>query len=178
MVAHEVPRDTLKPDFAKALQTLEERISTLSPLLRMLPFDEICAQDAIFTFRGELKVKDVPCSDKYWRWNQTKGRQTALLKNPNIKVTFYKIIPRKLPATKSMRQIKLTDREKLPSLKVWMFRLSNGTTALWCEQGLKPADQTGHYPSLEELEFLKEFVDKHLWDDFWPNQSWPKPQQQ
>ena len=168
-------REVLKPDFSKALEIFAQHWPSVNVQRTMLSFNEICEHNAIYSFAGELKVKDIPSSGGYWRWNQTKGRQTVHLEDHNVNVSFFKLIPRRLPTSDKTSQ-RSTVKEKLPSLKLWIYRVDHTQTLLWCEQGAEKAFRAPNidtkFPSLQELEFLKNFVDVGLWDVFWPaNQS-------
>merc|ERR1712137_676529 len=159
-----ISMEPLSRDFVKALAILEENFSTLTRV-EAITLEEACKPGGIYLFSGVLKAKQIPSGD-YWRWNQTKSRQSAQLKD-NSQVSFYKLMPRRLP--------QCSKSQKPPLYKIWLFHINSSQTVLWCEQGKdktisppKSEPISLVFPRLEQLEFLKEFMPSSVSLELWP----------
>ena len=154
----------LQPAFEYALLVLDSKLIDATLPRGLHSVDGTIFEQGFFQlYRSTLRTgAQLPAGDD-WKWNQTKGRKNAFLVGHNTRVTFKKLIPR--PKSKETPT-------KLPPYKLWVFNLHHPTagefTAIWCECG-KVSDKTQAMPTLEDYEFLAEFMSPEDAIQLWPS---------
>lgn len=183
-------KDKLQPEHIRAINYLDQKLDSLVPTDVHSMATDIWNTGCIKMFLEPPVASLIP-SESDWRWNQTKARKEAQLVNRNAKIFIHKLIPRKKDKTVTTN---------VPKLKLWSFEIQFGETSkyvLWCERGninlenpivtLPPAtidpggtvegDQNSSHTEIDidQYQFLKDFMPKHVADTFWPDIKHEKP---